>query len=109
MLQRLPFQQFHGNEGLAVAFFNVVNRADVGMIQSGRGTSFALESFQGLVVFRKFLRQEFQSDEATQLGVLGLIDHTHAAATELLQDAIVRDGCADHLGVTFLKYFLSRA
>jgi serine/threonine protein kinase len=31
-----------------------------------------------------------------QLQVFSLIDHTHAAATELFQDAIVRDGLADH-------------
>ena len=28
--------------------------------------------------------------------VLGLIDHTHAAAAELLDDAVVRDNLADH-------------
>ena len=61
---------------------------------------FASEPFQRLVVFRKFLRQELQRNEAAQLGVLGLIDHTHAAATELLNDAIVRDGLADHSCLT---------
>ena len=28
--------------------------------------------------------------------VLGLIDHAHATASELLDDAVVRDGLADH-------------
>ena len=28
--------------------------------------------------------------------IFSLIDHTHAAATELLEDAVVRDGLADH-------------
>ena len=28
--------------------------------------------------------------------VLGLVDHTHPAAAELLNDAVVRDGLADH-------------
>ena len=66
------------------------------MIQSGRGLGFPTKTFQCLRVFRQFLGQELQRDEPMQLDILGLIDHTHAAATELLQDAIVRDGLADH-------------
>ena len=31
-----------------------------------------------------------------QIGVLGLIHHAHPAATELLDDAIVRDSLIDH-------------
>ena len=42
------------------------------------------------------LRQEFQGDEAPKLGVLSLVDHTHPAAAQLLDDAVVRDGLADH-------------
>ena len=40
--------------------------------------------------------QEFQGDEAAKLCVLGFVDHTHAAAAEFLDDAVVRDGLADH-------------
>ena len=32
-----------------------------------------------------------------ELGVLGLVDHTHPAATELLHDSVVRDGVANHV------------
>ncbi len=31
-----------------------------------------------------------------ELGVLGLVHHAHATATELLDDAVVRDGLANH-------------
>ena len=34
---------------------------------------------------------------ARALGVLGLVDHTHATAAEFFNDAVVGDGCADHL------------
>ena len=34
---------------------------------------------------------------AAQLEVFGFIHHTHPAATELREDAIVRDGFADHV------------
>jgi hypothetical protein len=33
---------------------------------------------------------------AAQLEVFGLVHHTHTAAPELLQDAILGDGFADH-------------
>jgi hypothetical protein len=33
---------------------------------------------------------------AAKLQVFCFIDHTNAAATELLQDAVVRDGLANH-------------
>lgn len=33
---------------------------------------------------------------AAELQVLGFVHHTHAAAPELLQDAIVRNGLANH-------------
>jgi len=32
--------------------------------------------------------------------VLGLVDHTHPAAAELLDDPVVRNGLADHAAVS---------
>jgi hypothetical protein len=37
-----------------------------------------------------------------KVGVLGLVDHTHSAASEILNDAVVQDGLADHGGLTSL-------
>jgi hypothetical protein len=33
-----------------------------------------------------------------ETGVLGLVDHAHPAAAELLEDVVVGDGLADHQG-----------
>jgi hypothetical protein len=55
-----------------------------------------LKSLQSLAVLCQLLRQEPQGHWATELCVLGLVHDTHAAATEFFQDAIVRDGLADH-------------
>jgi hypothetical protein len=49
-----------------------------------------------LRVSRQFVGEKFEGDEAAKFGVLSFIDHTHAAATELLDDAVVRDGLVDH-------------
>jgi len=55
----------------------------------------ALETGQRLGVSRNFRRQELQGDKSMQPRVLGLVDHTHPAAAQLLDDAVVRDGLAD--------------
>ena len=64
------------------------------MVQSGGGARFALKAFESLAVLGKMFRQELQGDEAAELGVLSLVNHTHAAATKPLQDAVVRHGLA---------------
>ena len=43
-------------------------------------------------VLGHFIRQEFQSYEAVELDVFGLVHHTHTATTELFEDAVMRDG-----------------
>ena len=75
-----------------------VDGADVGMVQGGGSASFAAEAFQRLLILRNFVRQEFQSHEAAEHGVLGLVHHTHPAAAELLDDAVVRNGLAKQKG-----------
>ena len=49
--------------------------------------------------FGYLVRQKLQGDEAVQLYIL-LVDHTHPAAPELLDEAVVRDGLAEHSYVT---------
>jgi len=66
------------------------------MIQGGRGLRFALKAGECLRIFSNLIRQELQGDKAMQLYVLSLVDHAHAAATQLLDDAVVRNGLADH-------------
>src|SRR5713101_4029166 len=85
----------HSDEGLVTVFPDLVNSADVGMVQGGSSTSLPAKAFERLWVFGYILRQELQSDKATEFGVLGLVHHTHPAAPELLDDAVVRNGLAD--------------
>ena len=42
------------------------------------------------------LGQKFQGDKAAEPHILGLVDDTHPATAQLLNDAVVRDGLADH-------------
>jgi len=70
--------------------------ADIGMVQSGRGPRLATEAVEDLRVFGDFIRQKFQRRKATEHGVLGLVDHAHPAAAQLLDNAVMRDGLPNH-------------
>jgi hypothetical protein len=50
VLQRPTIQKLHRNEVLTVLLADVVNGADVVVIQCGCGFGFAAKSFQGLTV-----------------------------------------------------------
>jgi hypothetical protein len=46
--------------------------------------------------------KEFESHKAAKIGILGLIHHTHPAAAELLNDAVMRYGLADQSKTSLL-------
>jgi hypothetical protein len=48
----------------------------------------------------QIVRQEFQGDDAAQVSILSPVDDTHPASAKLLNDAVVRNGLADHAYVT---------
>ncbi len=77
---------------------NLVNGADVRMVQCRRSFRFALKAGEGLRVFCNVIGEELKRHEAIEFHILSLIDNTHAATAELLDDAVVRDVLADHLG-----------
>ena len=96
VLQRQAIQILHRDETLALVFADFVDGADIGMVEGGGGAGFATEALQSLRVLRDIVRQELEGDKAAERGVFGLVDHAHAAATQLFNDAIVRDGLANH-------------
>src|SRR5271168_35302 len=51
MLESFALEQLHGDERLAVVLTDLVNRADVRVIQSGSSTSLALKSLERLFIF----------------------------------------------------------
>ncbi len=98
VLQGDAFEVLHDDEGLSGGFIDFVDGADVGMIQRRGGAGFALEALERLRVGGDFGRKEFESDEASQLDVFGLVDDAHATAAEFVDDAVVGDGLANHAG-----------
>jgi hypothetical protein len=52
-------------------------------------------SFLFMVSANPFALQELDRDRAVEPGLLGIVHHTHPATTELLEEAIVRNGLTD--------------
>src|SRR5713101_2520547 len=96
VLQRRAFQKLHGDEGFPTLLTDVMDRADVGMIQCGRGLRFSLESGESMRIPGYIFRQELERHETVETSIFSFVDDSHPAATELFDDAVMRDGQTDH-------------
>ena len=70
--ERLAFEIFHHQIIGSVLVADVVEGADVGMIQAGNGFCFALESLAQFGAVREMIGQNFDGDDAIEAGVAGL-------------------------------------
>ena len=95
MLESFALEQFHGDKGTAFELSDVVDSADVGMIERGGSASFAAKSLDGLGVVRNIIGKEFQRYIAAQARVFGFVNHSHASTAQFFEDAVVRDGAAN--------------
>ena len=68
--QGLPLQQLHHDEGLAFVLADIVNRADVGVIEAGRGPRFADQPLDRLAIPGQLFRNELEGDRAAKADVL---------------------------------------
>ena len=91
LVQTLAFQQLHGDEMLAVAFLDSVNRADVGMVECRGGARLLLEALQRVGVLLEILGQELKGHVAGELGVLSFIHHPHATGAQFFHDRVVKN------------------
>jgi len=91
MFQGGPFHQLHGDKRLPVLLANIVNGANVRVVQCGGRLRFAFETRQRLRIAGHAFRKKFQRYEAVQPGVFGLIDHAHSAAAQSLHNAVMRE------------------
>ena len=96
VLQGHAVQELHHDERLISVPSDLMDRADVWMIQGRCGSCFPPKTFERLRVSGYIFREKLESDKATELNVFGLVDDSHTAAAQLLDDAIVRDGLVDH-------------
>src|SRR5579862_2515444 len=81
---------------VVLVFANIVDCANVGVIQCRCCFRLTSESFQCLGILSHVLGKELESHKTVQPGVLGFIDDTHSAATELFNNFVMRDGLTVH-------------
>ena len=60
VLQRHPIEKFHGNEGVPVLLADVINCADIGMVQRGCGLCLTAKTAQCLRVFGDLVGEKFE-------------------------------------------------
>ena len=94
--QRLPVEQLHDEEGLRVAEAELVNRADVRVVERRRGPGLAFEPEVGLPVVRVGACQELDRHMAAEREVERLVDLSHPAAAQPAEHAVMRERLADH-------------
>jgi len=77
---------------LACFLTDVVNRADVRVIQRRGGFSLTSKTIERSLIAGHLDRQEFESHGAMESGVLRFVHDAHAATTESFENTVVGDG-----------------
>jgi hypothetical protein len=81
MFQRNPVKKLHNKEWMAMLLSDLMEGADIGVIECRSRLGFALEPRQGLSVLGDVIGQKLQHYKSVESYVLGLVDNTHSAAT----------------------------
>jgi hypothetical protein len=105
VFERLALHQLHHDKRPALVLADIVNRADIGVIQRRGGAGLALKAFQRLLVSGVIIGKELQSDKPAEPRIFGFEDHTHAAASELFEHVVVGNGPAGHALTLCLSTF----
>ena len=69
------------------------------MLERGGGAGLPLKALERLRIPGELFRKELERNVAAELQVLGFVHHAHAAAAHFREDAVVRDGLANHRGI----------
>ena len=95
VLQRRAVEILHHDEWVTVLLPNLMNRANVRVVQSGSSARLTAKAFESLRIAHNIVWQELQRHEAAKLSILGFIDNAHASAAKLLNNAVVRNRAAN--------------
>jgi hypothetical protein len=78
---------------------DLVNRADVGVVERGRRARLAQEAVEHRPVAGRLGGQELQGHGAVEDAVVGPVHDAHAPAAQLLDDPVVGHVRADQTGL----------
>ena len=107
VLQGRAFQILHGDKRLAIFLADVIDRADIRMIQGRCRLRLPLKTAQSLRVLGYVIGKKLERHKAMQPRVLGLVHHAHAAAAHLLQNAVMRNDLVSHSKMVILRPVVS--
>ena len=96
MFERFPVEKLHHDKLLAVGLADVVDRADVRMVESRRSSRLSLKSFNREPILQDAFGEKLERNVAAEAVVVGFVDDTHAAATQLVDHGVMRDGLPNH-------------
>ena len=97
LFQALALKLLHHDERMAVVVVNVVNRADVRMVELRRGPSLARKAVERAFVLDQVIGNKLQRDMAPQAHVFRLVDHSHPAAAQFPNHAVVGHSLPNHV------------
>ena len=84
-------------KGWPFVFLDIVNRADVRMIELRSRSRLARKALQRALVSDQMIGNELQRDMPPQAHIFRLIDNSHPAAAELPKHAVVGNGLTHHI------------
>ena len=92
----LAFNELHRDEVNTVNFVEIVNGADVWMVQRRRELCFSFKSFEIGFFRAEFRRDDFDYNRAIEFCIRGFVNRALPAHTELVGDAKVAERFAYH-------------
>ena len=100
--QGLAFEKLQDQEVYAILTPDILKRADIGVIETGDGVSFALEALSDLRLVSEMRRQDFDRDSTIQAGIARTVYFSHSSGAERRQDLVrseTSSGSEGHLGL----------
>src|SRR5690554_2473162 len=95
--QRRTVVARHRDERTAILrLIDFIYRADVGVIERRRRSSFTLEPLDGIRIAEELPRKKLERDGPIEARILYAIDYSHSPAAEFVDNAIVRYRLTDH-------------
>ena len=88
-IEGAALHELHRDEGAAAGLADLVDRADVRVVQARGGARLAQQPLAGRGIVLRGGWQHLEGDLAIQPGVARPVDHTHAALAQLREDLVV--------------------
>ena len=98
LLERHSLDQLHRDERLVPGIADVVDHGDVWVIQRRCRPGLVDESLFGGWREGQVGREELEGHQSFESDIAGLVDDSHAALSELVEDQVMGDGRANHAG-----------